>query len=74
MCLIWQVHKVALTRHFGRCPGALFVPCAAAGGDAEAEAAALEVCREAEITAIVLDSKPAAPSKNLDSTPKSFLK
>lgn len=47
---------------------------AAAGGDEEAEAAALEVCKEAEITAIVLDSQPAAPSKNLDSTPKSFLK
>lgn len=32
------------------------------------------MCKEAEITAIVLDSQPAAPSKNLDSTPKSFLK
>jgi hypothetical protein len=45
-----------------------------AGGDAEAEAAALEVCKEAEITAIICDSKPAAPSKLLDSTPKSFLR
>jgi hypothetical protein len=32
------------------------------------------VCKEAEITAIILDSQPAAPSKNLDSTPKSFLR
>jgi hypothetical protein len=45
-----------------------------AGGHAEAEAAALEVCKEAEITAIICDSKPAAPSKLLDSTPKSFLR
>jgi hypothetical protein len=50
----------------------LFWLLLAAGGDAEAEAAALEVCKEAEITAIVLDSQPAAASKMLDSTPKSF--
>ncbi|KAF6252479.1 hypothetical protein COO60DRAFT_1704250 [Scenedesmus sp. NREL 46B-D3] len=44
------------------------------GGDEEAEAAALEVCKEAEITAIVRDSQPAAPPVYLDSTPKSFLR
>lgn len=48
--------------------------CCAAGGDDAAEAAALEVCKEAEITAIIVDTKPAAPSVNLDSTPKSFLR
>jgi hypothetical protein len=46
----------------------------AAGGDEEAEAAALEVCKEAEITAIVRDSQPAAPPVYLDSTPQSFLR
>eukprot|EP00882_Tetradesmus_deserticola_P001057 GHRQ01001144.1.p1 GENE.GHRQ01001144.1~~GHRQ01001144.1.p1 ORF type:complete len:400 (+),score=143.13 GHRQ01001144.1:233-1432(+) len=44
------------------------------GGDEEAEAAALEVCKEAEITAIVLESQPAALPVFLDSTPKSFLR
>eukprot|EP00878_Enallax_costatus_P019396 GHUV01020465.1.p1 GENE.GHUV01020465.1~~GHUV01020465.1.p1 ORF type:complete len:108 (+),score=34.10 GHUV01020465.1:517-840(+) len=44
------------------------------GGDEEAEAAALEVCKEAEITTIVLDTKPAAPPVYLEGTPKSFLK
>lgn len=46
----------------------------AAGDDEEAEAAALEVCKEAEVTTIVLQSRPAAASVELDSTPKSFLK
>lgn len=45
-----------------------------AGGDEEAEAAALEVCKEAEITAIVQDSKAAPAPVFLDSTPKSFLR
>ncbi|WIA14950.1 hypothetical protein OEZ85_001661 [Tetradesmus obliquus] len=44
------------------------------GGDEEAEAAALEVCKEAEVTAIVSDSQAAAPPVYLDSTPKSFLR
>jgi hypothetical protein len=44
------------------------------GGDQEAEAAALAVCKEAEITTIVLDSKPAAAPVFLEGTPKSFLK
>jgi hypothetical protein len=57
----------------------LLLPChftcyVTAGGDEEAEAAALEVCKEAEITAIVRDSQPAAAPIYLDSTPKSFLK
>eukprot|EP00879_Flechtneria_rotunda_P022233 GHRR01023459.1.p1 GENE.GHRR01023459.1~~GHRR01023459.1.p1 ORF type:complete len:333 (+),score=84.39 GHRR01023459.1:149-1147(+) len=43
-------------------------------GDKEAEAAALEVCREAEITAILLDNEHAPPPIYLDSTPKSFLR
>lgn len=47
---------------------------ATAGGDEEAEAAALEVCKEAEITTIVLDTKPAPPPIFLEGTPKSFLK
>jgi hypothetical protein len=47
---------------------------AAAGSDEEAEAAALEVCKEAEIIAIVRDSQPAAPPVYLDSSPKSFLR
>eukprot|EP00879_Flechtneria_rotunda_P010447 GHRR01010923.1.p2 GENE.GHRR01010923.1~~GHRR01010923.1.p2 ORF type:complete len:107 (+),score=47.83 GHRR01010923.1:287-607(+) len=46
----------------------------AAAGDKEAEAAALEVCREAEITAILLDNEHAPPPIYLDSTPKSFLR
>lgn len=32
------------------------------------------MCKEAEISAIILDSKPAAASVMLDSTPKSFLR
>eukprot|EP00775_Hariotina_reticulata_P004579 gene4579-4833_t len=43
-------------------------------GDEEAEAAALEVCKEAEIKIILPDSKPAPPQVYLDSTPKSFLR
>jgi hypothetical protein len=45
-----------------------------AAGDEEAEAAALEVCKEAEIQTILPDSKPAPPPVYLDSTPKSFLR
>lgn len=44
----------------------------AAGGDAEDEAAAREVCAEAEILRIAADSGEAPPPVYLTSTPKSF--
>ncbi|KIZ07524.1 hypothetical protein MNEG_0437 [Monoraphidium neglectum] len=44
------------------------------GGDEEAEAAAREVCAEAEITTIVADAAPAAPPVYLSATPRSFEK
>lgn len=58
----------------GAAGAAAMTPAPAAGGDEEMEQAALEVCKEAEITAIVLDSQPANPPVFLDSTPKSFLR
>lgn len=42
------------------------------GGDEEAEAAAREVCKEAEITAILSDSQDGVPPVYLSSAPKSF--
>jgi hypothetical protein len=42
----------------------------AVGGDEEAEAAAREVCAEAEITTIVADAAPAAPPVYLSATPR----
>lgn len=44
----------------------------AAGGDAEDEAAAREVCADAEILHIAADSAEAPPPVYLTSTPKSF--
>lgn len=49
-------------------------PKTAAGGDAEAEAAARAVCAEAEIAAVVADGEHAAPPVFLDATPQSFQK
>jgi len=42
------------------------------GGDPEAEAAAREVCADAEITTILSDTAEASPLVHLDSTPQSF--
>lgn len=44
----------------------------AAGGDAEAEAAALEACREAEISTTLCDSREQAAPVYLASVPPSF--
>ena len=49
-----------------------FISIFAAGGNAEEEAEAREVCKEAEITTICADSVEAAETKNLDSTPDNF--
>lgn len=43
-----------------------------AGGDPEEEAEAREVCAEAEITTIMVDSMEAEAVKNLDATSQNF--
>lgn len=44
------------------------------GGDEEAEKAALELCKEAEISVVLCDSQEQAPAENLSSTPTSFMR
>jgi hypothetical protein len=44
------------------------------GGDAEAEAAALKLCKEAEISCVLTDSQQQSAIDFLSSTPTTFMR
>ncbi len=56
------------------CPSYPAAALVLTGGDAEAEAAALKLCKEAEISCILTDSQEQPAVEYLSSTPKTFMR